>query len=47
MVHALREVSPVDIVVVEALDRQREFAGPYDLMNECHQRAIAVGPASA
>ncbi len=41
MVHALREVIPVDIVVVDALDRQKEFANFYDLQNECHQQAIA------
>ena len=41
MVHALREVIPVDIVVVDALDRQKEFASFYDLQNECHQQAIA------
>ena len=40
MVHALREVIPVDIIVVEAIDRREEFEG-YDLQNECHQRAIA------
>ena len=41
MVHALREVIPVDIVVVEALDRQmgadRERHG---LMIACHRQAI-------
>lgn len=41
MVHALREVIPVDIVVVEALDRQRGVAEGHDLMIACHQRAVA------
>jgi hypothetical protein len=41
MVHALREQIPVDIVVVEALDRDFETArAPYELMNACHKRAI-------
>ena len=41
MVHALREVIPVDIVVVEALDRHGD--GPYDikLMIACHRKATA------
>ncbi len=41
MVHALREVIPVDIVVVEALDRHGD--GPYDieLMKACHRKATA------
>ena len=41
MVQALRDVIPVDIVVVEALDRQRGIARGADLMIACHQRAIA------
>lgn len=41
MVYALREQIPVDIVVVEALDRDFETArAPYELMNACHKRAI-------
>ena len=41
MVHILREQIPVDLVVVEALDRDFETARGYDLMNACHQKAIA------
>ena len=41
MVHALREVMPVDLVVVDALDRPDARARSYDLMNACHQRAMA------
>jgi hypothetical protein len=41
MVRALREVMPVDLVVVDALDRPDARARSYDLMNACHQRAMA------
>lgn len=41
MVHALRTVIPVDIIVVDALDRQVGVARGHDLMIACHQRAIA------
>lgn len=41
MVHALRDVIPVDIVVVEALDRKNRATLGHDLMIACHQRAIA------
>ena len=40
MVAALREHIPVDVVVVEALDRGVDSSGAYDLMNACHRQAI-------
>lgn len=40
MVGALREQIPVDVVVVEALDRGADANGSYDLMNACHRQAI-------
>lgn len=39
-INALRDRIPVDLVVVEALERGTEAAGSYDLMNACHKRAI-------
>lgn len=41
MVHVLRDVIPVDIVVVEALDRVNRATRGHDLMIACHQRALA------
>ena len=41
MVHILREQIPVDLVVVEALDRDFETARGHDLMIACHRRAVA------
>ena len=41
MVRALRKVIPVDIVVIDALDRQKGVARQHDLMKACHQRAVA------
>lgn len=41
MVHALRDVIPVDIVVVEALDRHGDGPHGIELMIACHQKAIA------
>jgi hypothetical protein len=41
MVSALRAVLPVDIVVVEALDRQLGVARGQDLMIACHQQSVA------
>ena len=41
MVHALRGVIPVDIVVVEALDRHGDGPHGIELMIACHQKAIA------
>ena len=41
MVHALRTILPVDLVVIDALDRQMGAARGHDLMLACHQRAIA------
>lgn len=40
MVNALRERIPVDLVVVEALERGTDATGSYDLMNACHRKAI-------
>ena len=40
MVNALRERIPVDLVVVEALERGADATGSYDLMNACHRKAI-------
>jgi hypothetical protein len=45
MVHALRGVIAVDLVVVDELDRQ-DGANGYELMNACHQRAVADAIAS-
>ena len=41
MVDALREAIPVDVVVVDALENDHGAAREYDLMNACHQKAIA------
>jgi hypothetical protein len=41
MVHALRDVIAVDIVVIDALDRQGEGPSGTELMIACHQHAIA------
>ena len=41
MVHALREVIPVDIVVVDALDRHGDGPHSTELMIACHQKATA------
>jgi hypothetical protein len=41
MVHALRDVIPVDVVVVDALDRRMDTAVGHELMIACHQKAIA------
>ena len=41
MVHALRDVIPVDVVVIGTLDRQMGVVrGRHDLMIACHQQAI-------
>jgi hypothetical protein len=40
-VRALRDVIPVDIVVVELLDRQMGLADGNDLMIACHEQAFA------
>ena len=37
MVHALHEVIPVDVVVIEALDRPHGTARRHDLMIACHR----------
>ena len=39
-VAAIRAVMPVDVLTVEALDRDRDQGREYDLMNACHRRAI-------
>ena len=41
MVRALRARIPVDIVVVQALERTATTEGRYDLMTACHQQAVA------
>ena len=41
MVQALREVIPVDIVVVDTLDRSFDTVARYQPMIACHQQAIA------
>ena len=40
MIQALRAVIPVDVVVVEAIDRQKGQPLGQDLMIACHQRAL-------
>ena len=41
MVGALRDVVPVDVVAVQALDRTGSTQGRYDLTTACHQQAVA------
>ena len=41
MVHALRNLIPVDIIVIEEIDRRRHSAVGHELMIACHRRAIA------
>ncbi len=41
MVNALREVIPVDVVAVEAIDRLMGTAPGHDLMIACHRQAVA------
>ena len=40
-VRALREVIPVDIIPIAALDQGGGASGGYDLMNACHRQAVA------
>ena len=41
MVHALRNLIPVDLIVIEEIDRRRHSAVGHELMIACHRRAIA------
>ena len=41
MVRALRDVIPVDVIAVQALDRTGTTQGRYDLTTACHQHAVA------